>query len=105
MGLDQMAYSVPPLSERGQRPIDKVGHKIGDWRKDWPLHEVVCEIKGADPSHWFCEAEITQDDLAKIRERLAGGSQSRDALTTIRFLREADDALASGRQVYYFANQ
>lgn len=105
MGLDQTAYDAPPLSVRGRRPIDKVSRKIGDWRKDWPLHEAVCAIKGTDPCHWICEVEITPDDLAKIKERLSGGVESRDAMTTIRFLREAEDALANGRQVYYLANQ
>ena len=107
MGLDQTAYSVPAYEEefRGDTPVYKVGRKIGDWRKDWPLHEAVCAVKGADPCHWICEVEITQIDLDRIKVRLAGGSESRDALQTIRFLRDAQDSLLGGKRVYYLANQ
>jgi hypothetical protein len=108
MGLDQTAYSVPSemaATEDWQNPIYKFGRQIGQWRKDWELHEAVCAVKNADPSHWFVEAEITQIDLDRIRVRLAGGSASRDPLQTIRFLQDAQDGLLGGKRIYYLANQ
>ena len=108
MGLDQTAYSVPSemaATEDWQNPIYKFGRQIGQWRKDWPLHEVVCAVKGADPCHWNCKVEITQSDLDRIKVRLAGGASSRDALQTIRFLRDAQDSLLGGKRIYYLANQ
>lgn len=98
MGLDQTAYALSSTD-------DKNGRRLAGWRKDWPLHEAVCQVKGTDPNHWICEVEVTQIDLDRINGRIAGGFLSRDPAQTARFLREAQEAISQGKKVYYYANQ